>query len=191
MKRPDQASDDELVSEFLGTGDRICFEMLVKRHITLIRRVLLALLEGNTEYAMDAEQEVLIRLYSHLHQYKRQSKLSTYLVGLTRNTALDELRKIRRHRRIAERILSLTPEPVREDDPVNTLVRNEERADIIRALDGLKSDERFICYMKDAEDWSLKEIAEALGRPVGTIKSKLSRSRKKFALMYQELIDEK
>ena len=159
-------SDDDHIEAFCATGDRRHFEFIVMRHLGLIRRLLFSLLHGNHVDMQDAEQKVLLRLFVSLPRYAGASAFSTYLTRLIRNTAIDEIRKHQRHRKIAERVLAFPPEPTHHDEPLKALVEEQERADVISALDRLKTDERFVLYMKDAEGWSLAEISEALAKPI-------------------------
>ena len=189
MDRPNVA-DDELVAAFRASGDRDVFEALAARHLPLIRRLLLVLLNGHREDSEDAEQEVLVRLYLNLGKFAHRSEFTTYLTRLVRNTAIDEIRKHERHRRISKRLVALTPIPERRDEASQPLIEAIGRTEVTAALEGLSSEERFVLYMKDGEGWSLDQIARTIKRPIGTVKSKLFRSRKKFAERYRDICDE-
>ena len=73
-------------------------------------------------------------------------------------------------------------------DPLALVIAEEGRDGVIEVLSTLTPDERFVLYLKDAEGLSLNEIAAAIGKPLGSVKSKLSRTRVRFKSRYEEII---
>lgn len=185
-------SDSRLIRAFTERGDRPAFETLVRRHMGLIDRNLILLFRGDLEDAADARQEVLVKLYRSLHRFRFRSSFTTYLYRLVRNTAIDILRKKGRERSrmdAAREELALVGPSEDDSDPIKTILRTEKRKMILDGIMRLKRDDRHILYLKDGEGLSLAEISRITGKPIGTLKSRLHRVRRKAAAHLEELID--
>lgn len=179
-------ADEALARQFVATSDHGLFVMLVERHLPVIRRLLAGLFNGVAEDMEDAEQEILAALYVGISGFRFQSSFRTFLYRLCRNTAIDMLRsKVRERKRVqaagreALALSANSPEAV--FDPDHSLMREESRNALRRALASLGPDERLLVVLKESEGMSVEEIAHALSIPAGTVKSRLHRSREKLA----------
>jgi RNA polymerase sigma-70 factor (ECF subfamily) len=152
----------------------------VERHLPRIRRLLAALFNGSAEDMADAEQEILVGLWTGLDRFRFASSFRTYLYRFCRNKAIDLLRREQRHRRRvgAARAAAATAVPV---DPRDGLEREERRIRVHQALGSLAVDDRVLVVMKDVEEMSIEDIAAATGLPGGTVKSRLHRARARLA----------
>ena len=193
-------SDDELVRRFQESGDHGAFRALAERHLPSIRRLLLAVLNGDPEEAQDAEQEVLLAMYRRLESFKFQSSLRTFLYSLARNRAVDHLRRQRRHARTKERVRSLgvtgMPDPASSldprdpsesglppgyGDPLEQVLARERTDALWRAFASLPDGQRQMLLMKEVEGLGVDEIAAVMSLPEGTVKSRLHRGRARLA----------
>jgi RNA polymerase sigma-70 factor (ECF subfamily) len=148
--------------------------------------MLSVMFRGAAEDIADAEQELFAALYTALGRFRFDSSLRTFLYRLCRNTAIDMIRRERRARgRIRAAAMAAAdgqgPAALRVVDPDDELERSERRRELSAALFGLPRDERLLVLMKDCEDMSVGEIAQTLGIPEGTVKSRLHRTREKLA----------
>jgi RNA polymerase sigma-70 factor (ECF subfamily) len=128
----------------------------------------------------DAEQEILVGLWTGLERFRFASSFRTYLYRFCRNKAIDLLRREGRHRRRIEAVRreAATAVPA---DLGDALEREERRMLLDRALGTLDPDERMLVVMKDVEEMGIEEISAAMGLPGGTVKSRLHRVRAKLA----------
>ena len=145
----------------------------------MVRRLLAGLLRGMREEIEDAEQEILLAVFRQLGRFRGQSSFRTYLYSLARNKALDFLRRGRRRKR---RLELLRRQPAAESpDPERELLESERTARLVAAFERLRPEDRQIVLMRDVEGFSMEEMSKVLGLPVGTVKSRLHRSRERLA----------
>ena len=161
-------------------GDRDAFVELVERYLPRIRRLLAALFNGSVEDMADAEQEILVGLWTGLGRFRFASSFRTYLYRSCRNKAIDQLRREGRHRRRIEAVRREAATAALAD-PRDGLDREERRIVMRRALGSLPPEERMLVVMKDVEEMSVEEISAAMSLPAGTVKSRLHRVRARLA----------
>jgi RNA polymerase sigma-70 factor (ECF subfamily) len=145
----------------------------------MIRRLLAGLLRGEREELEDAEQEVLLAISRSLPGFRFRSSLATWIYSLARRRALGLLRRGRRRRRGLERLRLLPAGP--PEDPLEPLLAGERSARLLRAFRRLSAGDRQLVLMRDVEGFSLGQIADLIGAPVGTVKSRLHRARARLA----------
>jgi len=139
-------------------------------------------LAGNDEDAQDVVQESLIRVKRGLERYQPGS-LEGWLARIVTNVFLDE---VRRRRRRPTDALPDDPERVLPAAPAADEVYVGLSDDIQAALSALPEEFRVPVVMCDVADQSYEQIAEALGVPVGTVRSRLHRGRKLLREMLSE-----
>lgn len=162
-------SDAQLVHATLA-GDREAFGALVDRH----RRAVfaLALQRGlQPAEAEDVAQEVFIKAYRSLGELKQPDAFARWLYGIASHVGADQARvRQRRHR---ESGLDGLDEPAAPPHDRVTQALGEERERILRALGELDEAKRVVITMRYLEGLTPKEIAERLGEPRGTVRSRL------------------
>ena len=164
-------------------GDAAAFTVLVEKYEPKIYRLAKHITQ-NDEDAEDVLQEAFLKAYSHLGTFQGQSKFYTWIVRIAVNEALMKLRK-----RKSDRTVSLD-EPqdtgedtvareiaVWEDDPEQKYTREELRGILDNAVDSLKPSFRTVFVLRDIEEMSTEETAEALGISIPAVKSRLLRAR--------------
>lgn len=171
--------DLALVGRVLA-GDRRAFEPLVRRHERRVYRVTLAVL-GNTEDAEEAMQDAFVKAYRHLNQFRRESKFTTWLTRIAINEALQK--KMARKEgvsldevRESEFLLPRRDEPWRAD-PEKLYGRQEMKRLVESAIQSLDAIYRQAFVLRDVEDMSAQEAAEAAGIAVAAMKSRVLRAR--------------
>ncbi len=154
-------------------GDLGAFEEIVRRYQADLWRLALHLTHNETS-AHDVTQEAFVRAYRFLSRYRGDSRFSTWLVSITRNCALDEIRKGERHRRITARL---------EAEPVAAKELREEGLgmEVREALALLPLELREPIVLIDVLGTSYREVAAIVGAPVGTVKSRVHRGREQLA----------
>jgi RNA polymerase sigma-70 factor (ECF subfamily) len=160
------------------SGDRNALDVLLRRHAdrlhVVCRRVM-----GNDADASDALQEALLAVVRGLGRFDGRSAFSTWAYRVATNACLDELRRRRRR-----------PEPV-EDQVLDTadgaaggpsfVDAAGDRADIDAALGTLAPEFRAAVVLRDLVGLDYGEIADILGVPAGTVKSRIARGRAALA----------
>ena len=169
-------ADEELIRRFVSGGDSGAFEALVRRHALQIRRLLYGLFRGHREDMEDAEQEVILALFRSLARFRFQASFPTFLYRLTRNRAIDMIRRRERERRSLERLRRGRP-PGETPHPEEVAVAEMARGEAMALLGGLRVEERAVVLLREVEGLSLEEIASTLRLPKGTVKSRLHRAR--------------
>lgn len=175
--RDGKATDVSLVAQVLGNDDRAAFAVLVARHQRGVRTLLNRLTRGDTALSDDLAQETFVRLYQHLDQYRAEARFSTWLYRITYNVFLAHVR--RSPAADAEALWSLSDGRGAGDDSGDAVLQAQQ-IDVARAVAQLAEAERSAvihCYF---EDMSHEQAAQALDIPVGTLKSRLLRARKKL-----------
>ena len=168
-----QANETELVTR-AQSGDRNAFSELVRTHSQGVLNVIYRMC-GNMQVAEDAAQETFIQAWLRLSSYRQKSTLRNWLYRIAINTAIDMLRK-------EKRILPGTVEDLRLADSgpgPEALVTSSERTEVIQdAVLTLPDASRAVLVLREFEDLSYQEIADALEIPVGTVMSRLNYARK-------------
>jgi RNA polymerase sigma-70 factor (ECF subfamily) len=163
------------------SGNEDAFAELVRRNCGQIYRVSVRILK-NHEDAEDNVQNVLYKAYDHLDRFEGQSRFSTWLVRITINEALMKLRKMRSERSHEHTSTAsdggkhLAPREVRDlqPDPERACI-SKELAN--RAFDGLRPALRETFLLHKEAGWTNRELADALGVTVETVKSRIFRAR--------------
>jgi RNA polymerase sigma-70 factor (ECF subfamily) len=173
--------DDEALLERARRGDRDAFAALVTRHQDELYTMALRLL-GTSSDAADVVQETFLRAYVKLPELRGQT-VRAWLFRVALNCSRDvQRRAVRRPADPLEdsqgNIIDL-PDPAL--GPEATAIARERAAVIREALDKLPADFRAAVVLRDVNDLSYEEMADALRIPVGTVKSRLSRARAMLA----------
>ena len=162
------ADDRELVRAHLR-GDRGAFSTLVERHQRRVYNIAYRML-GRPEDAADATQEVFLTCLRKLSGYRGDSAFTTWLHRVTVNVCHDALRRRSRE------------QPARDEEGPELSSRDVADAaaaavDVQRALSLVAEEFRTPLILHDLDDLPYDEIAEILGAPLGTVKSRIHRGR--------------
>ena len=179
-----QAGTDEsvLVAQ-AREGDTNAFGSLVRRYEGKIFRLAQHVTQ-NREDAEDVLQETFMKAYEHLDQFKGDSKFYTWIVRIAVNQALMKLRRRRSDKSVSldETIDTGEDTVVREiaawgEDPEQRFSREELGEILDGAIENLDPLYRSVFVLRDIEELSTEETAEALGLSVPAVKSRLLRAR--------------
>ena len=155
-------------------GERNAFSELVCIHAQGVRNVIYRMC-GDLQIAEDAAQETFIQAWTHLPSFRPQTSLRNWLYRIAVNAATDLLRK-------EKRILPNALEDLQLQDPQlgpEALFFEEERTGLIqKAILSLPEASRAVLVLREYEEMSYHEIANALDIPVGTVMSRLNYARK-------------
>src|SRR5690242_2930833 len=164
-------------------GDTQAFGELVRRYEGKIFRLAQHITQ-NREDAEDVLQETFMKAYEHLEQFKGDSKFYTWIVRIAVNQSLMKLRRRKNDKSVSldEQIDTGEDTVVREiaawgEDPEERFSREELSEILDSAIDGLEPLYRSVFVLRDIDELSTEETAEALGLSVPAVKSRLLRAR--------------
>jgi RNA polymerase sigma-70 factor (ECF subfamily) len=131
---------------------------------------------GSGAEAEEVAQEVFLRAYRSIGEFRGDAKLSTWLYRITSRLCLNRLaggdrRRERRGEDVLARLRSGEP------DPAHQVERSELEHALQRAVAELPEDRRIVVVLRDFEGLSYEEIAATLGLELGTVRSRLHRAR--------------
>ncbi len=174
------AADEDLMVLY-QRGEVRAFEVLLSRHRKPVYNFILRFV-GDKETAEDLLQEAFMRVIKGADAYKRKAKFTTWLYTIARNLCVDQTRR-RKHRKHAS-----LDAPIDTDDDSGTLLdvlpSNEMASDrkslnkqlhetMQRAIAALSEDQREVFLMREFLDLPFKQIAEVVGVPENTVKSRM------------------
>ena len=190
--------DEREVVRRVGTGDVRAFEALFAHYRGTIRRHVRRVVRDPAT-AEDLTQEVFERVWTRAGQWNGRGPFQAWLFRVATNLALNQLRSRRRHpqepltRREVESGVPIDelseawlvdPAAV---DPSDAAERGVDRDRLRQLLTGLPEDKRRVLELVHIADMDLATVAEVLGIPVGTVKSRLYYARKRLAQAWREL----
>jgi RNA polymerase sigma-70 factor (ECF subfamily) len=192
MERLDYAKleDAELVDR-LGDRDLGAFQTIYERYGDIVYSVSLRVV-GDAHIAEDVTQDVFIRLWRRPEQFDlRRGRFITWLLSVARNRSIDERRS--QSRRLRREALPPTTEeedvlPSNDDrdDPALATVLSDDRRAVRAALAVLPPEQRLAIQLAYFGGLTQAEIAEKLGQPLGTVKTRIRLGMQKMRGALQE-----
>jgi RNA polymerase sigma-70 factor, ECF subfamily len=183
MSSPIEIDDEAAIVAQARLGDAKAFTELLRRYEGKIFRLAQHITQ-NREDAEDVLQEAFLKAYEHLDQFQGQSKFYTWIVRIAVNQALMKLRKRKSDRSVSldETIDTGEDTVAREiaawdENPEQQYSREEINEILGSAIDGLAPIYRAVFVLRDVDELSTEETAEALELSVPAVKSRLLRAR--------------
>jgi RNA polymerase sigma factor (sigma-70 family) len=173
----DTVSDADLLDRFIRAADQAAFELLVWRHGAMVWGVCRRVLDPDRDAAEDACQAAFVALALHAARLRARDSLAAWLHRVAVRASLD-LNRVRR----ATRSLPVDhPDPpARDSEPFCQASDREVRSLLDTGLNGLPDKLRLPFVLCELEGRSNAEAAAALGCPVGTVESRLTRARQRL-----------
>ncbi len=190
----DRSTSFALLIEQACAGDRAAFDQIMICSERRVVRVAWHIL-GNEADARDAAQEVFLRLYKHMHRFKRERDFDAWLYRITVNVCRDIWRKRRKPGGSdqwasleTERELGSLETLVSADDAEAATLLTQKRLMVRRALETLPEKERVAIVLRDLEGFSTEEVASILGTRPATVRSQISMARQKIKLYCDRIL---
>ncbi len=173
--------DRELVAR-VQQGDKRAFDILVQRYQYKIIKLVSRYVHDSTE-ALDIAQEAFIKAYRALPGFRGDSAFYTWLYRIAINTAKNYL--VAQGRRPPGSDIDAQEAEQYEgqsslkeyETPERLLLKDEIEATVYRAIDDLPEDLRTAITLREFEGMSYEEIAQTMGCPIGTVRSRIFRAR--------------
>lgn len=167
-------SDEDVIAR-VRAGERDLFELLMRRHNQLVFRVSRSLTRDDAR-AEELAQEAWVRAYAHLDQFAGAARFSTWLTRIVLHEGWARARQDRR----AQAIESEDATDRNASDassPEAAVLGREVRAFLESAIDALPAEYRVVFVLREVEELSTRETADALEVPEQTVKNRLHRAR--------------
>ncbi|MBA2528896.1 MAG: sigma-70 family RNA polymerase sigma factor [Euzebyales bacterium] len=173
---PPAPTDEELVAAFVA-GDGTAFDALVDRYARRVYGICLRYF-GDPADAEDAAQETFVALLRRAGTFRGGAAFSTWLYRVATNACNDLARKRARRPRSDGRDVEALRDTADVDD---ALANRELGMELAAALDGLDPSSRQAILLHDVYGLPYAEVAQRLGWPVGTVKSRIARGHGRLA----------
>lgn len=169
-ERAESLCEDLSLLRRIATGDRSAFRSLYDRHADRVFRFAISIVR-RAHLAEDVLQETMVVVWKRAKTFRGDAKVSTWILGIARNVAFNLLRREKRGERLPD-------ERPGGGDPAE---RVEMAIRVERALATLPDHHREVMHLVFYEEMSVREAAEVLGIPEGTVKSRMHHARKTLA----------
>ncbi|MDZ4742040.1 MAG: sigma-70 family RNA polymerase sigma factor [Verrucomicrobiota bacterium] len=187
--------DSELVRAFQKEAREEAFDELVRRYQSLVINMAYQMLQNHDE-AVEAAQDVFVKVYHALPQFEERSSFKTWLYTITRRVVLNRIRHLASRKASAHvslqhedygEALAARPELTSTVQPDHELMSAERFGQLTGAIGKLDPDHREILILREIQELSYDEIAVITGLNVGTVKSRISRAREELKTILKRL----
>ncbi len=178
------AADDALVRA-ISAGDGSAMRVLFERYQTRVYRFIVRMVRDRA-LAEDVLIEVFLAVWRHAGLFAGRSTVSTWLLGIARHKALTALNG-RRMEQLDDEVALKIADPA--PDPERRLADNDRAALLRRSLNALTPEHREIIDLVYDHGKSVAEIAELLGIPLNTVKTRMFYARKRLAALVEAGLD--
>jgi RNA polymerase sigma-70 factor (ECF subfamily) len=178
---------DEIIERCLK-GDQTAWNEIVRLYWRTVFSVAYKFV-GRHDLAEDLAQDVFLKLFKSLDTFDRRANFQTWLISVSRNLCIDHYRSVRKERETIARDVdpaALSP-PALTRSP-HAELEQRDRVHLLRmALDRLAPTLRTAVMLRDIQELSYQDIADRLGLPEGTVKSRINRGRTELTRQLQTL----
>ena len=181
------ATPDILIEQCLA-GDQAAWEQIVRQHWRKVFNVAYKFV-GKHDEAEDLTQDIFLKIFKALKTFDRRANFQTWIISISRNLCIDHYRSVRKERQtIARDVDSNDLQPATtERGPYAQAEHQDLRAQLRQALETLPVTLRTAVVLRDLQELSYQEIADRLGLPEGTVKSRINRGRIELAHQLRRL----
>lgn len=164
-------AEPDAIERALG-GDSDAFGVLVEQYQEVAFRAAY-LIVRDAQTAEDVSQEAFIRAFRGLRGFRPNEPFRPWLLRIVTNLAINEVRSRQRRTGLLDRVSRTTP-PAAE--PPEVTLKDEYASTLARAINELPIDDRVVLHLRYFLDLPEREIATTIGKPAGTVKSRLHRA---------------
>jgi RNA polymerase sigma factor (sigma-70 family) len=181
------ATPDSLIEQCLA-GDQVAWEQIVRQNWRKVFNVAYKFV-GKHDEAEDLTQDIFLKIFKALKTFDRRANFQTWIISISRNLCIDHYRSVRKERQtIARDVDSNDLQPATtERGPYAQAEHQDLRAQLRQALETLPITLRTAVVLRDLQELSYQEIADRLGLPEGTVKSRINRGRIELAHQLRRL----
>ena len=169
-------SDEELIGR-IASGDRLAMQVLFARHHVRVYRFVLRLVRDES-VAEDLISEVFLDVWRQAGRFEGRSAVPTWLLAIARFKALTALRRKPDEELDEEAAAAIEDQ---SDDPEVVLAKKDKSTVIRKSLEGLSAEHREIIDLVYYHEKSVEEVAQIVGIPENTVKTRMFYARKRLA----------
>jgi RNA polymerase sigma-70 factor (ECF subfamily) len=180
---------DSLIEQCLA-GDQAAWEQIVRQNWRKVFNVAYKFV-GKHDEAEDLTQDIFLKIFKALKTFDRRANFQTWIISISRNLCIDHYRSVRKERQtIARDVDSSELQPATPDrGPYAQAEHSDLKVQLRQALETLPVTLRTAVVLRDLQELSYQEIADRLGLPEGTVKSRINRGRIELAHQLRRLQD--
>jgi RNA polymerase sigma-70 factor, ECF subfamily len=180
---------DSLIEQCLS-GDQQAWETIVRQNWRKVFNVAYKFV-GKHDEAEDLTQDIFLKIFKALNTFDRRANFQTWIISISRNLCIDHYRSVRKERQlIAREVDTGDLQPASSDrGPYQAAEHRDLRGMLRLALQALPVTLRTAVVLRDLQELSYQEIADHLGLPEGTVKSRINRGRIELAHQIKRLQD--
>ena len=180
---------DSLIEQCLS-GDQQAWEAIVRQNWRKVFNVAYKFV-GKHDEAEDLTQDIFLKIFKALNTFDRRANFQTWIISISRNLCIDHYRSVRKERQlIAREVDTGDLQPASTDrGPYQAAEHRDLRGMLRQALQALPVTLRTAVVLRDLQELSYQEIADHLGLPEGTVKSRINRGRIELAHQIKRLQD--
>lgn len=187
-------AETEVIQRILG-GEKELYEILVRRNNQKLYRAIRGYLKDEAEIE-DIMQNSYIKAFTKLYQFKLESTFSTWLIRIAINESLARLKEKGRVQYLDQqsektRCLILEIPENNQLNPQVKMIQNESKRLLEKAIDQLDAKYKAVYILREVEEMSMKEIAEAMSLSVSNVKVRLHRAKDMLKDKLYEISNEK
>jgi len=172
-------SDQQLVADYLS-GDEQSLKFLVERYLRPIYGFTYRFVNGAQD-AEDVTQDIFVKVWRHIKQFDQEKSFKTWIFSIAKNAAIDFLKKKKTipfsefenedgENTIMENLVDSSPLPS------ELLERSDLKEMLAKAMEKLSPKYRMVLFLRYNDHFTFREIAESLGEPLHTVKSRHRRA---------------
>ena len=170
-------------------GDQEALKEIFDKYHKEVYRIAYGVVRQREE-ALDIVQEVFIKLFRSIKNFRGRSQFYTYLYRMVMNTAIDHARKAgKQFISSLDEEGSFEPFDNIEKGPERILLQKELEERVKSAMDKLPAEQKAALIFRDVEGLSYQEMAEAMGCSIGTVMSRLHYGRKRIQELLKDYVD--
>ena len=179
-----ETADSDLVAR-LRAGERAAVEEAYLAHHVAIRGFARRLV-GDQAAAEDIVHEAFVALPRAIRRFRGEAPLRAFLIGVAANHSRRHIRSATRRRNATERLAAHEATIPRSVDATDQLITKQLAGRLWAALDVLPVDQRIVFVLCEAEQRTSVEVAEIVGAPEGTVRTRLFHAKRKLREMLEE-----
>ncbi len=183
------ATPDRLIERCLD-GDQAAWDTIVRQHWRKVFNVAYKFV-GRHDEAEDLTQDIFLKIFKALRTFDRRANFQTWIISISRNLCIDHYRSVRKERQtIARDVDSNDLQPASRERGPYAAAEHQDLRELLRvSLGKLPPTLRTAVVLRDLQELSYQEIADRLGLPEGTVKSRINRGRLELGRQVKRLQD--